>query len=84
MAGAMLAATFQIHDRMRAIAVAWMAGPVVSFAITVAFWDRLGLTALAVAMTAQCTMGSSGVANRSLHGTQVFAAACDTRTPGWN
>ena len=51
--GGLLAATFQIHDRMRAIALAWMAGPIVSFVITIALWERLGLTALAVAMTAQ-------------------------------
>ena len=52
-AGALLAATFQIHGRMRPIALAWLAGPVASVVVTVALWDRLGLTALALAMTIQ-------------------------------
>ena len=52
-AGGFLGATFQIHDRMRAIALAWMAGPVVSVIVTVVLWDALGLTSLALAMTAQ-------------------------------
>lgn len=52
-AGSLMAATFQIHDRMRAIALAWMAGPVASVIVTVALWDSLGLTALALAMTVQ-------------------------------
>lgn len=55
-AGGLLAATFQIHDRMRAIALAWMAGPVASVLVTVSLWDRLGLTALALAMTVQQAM----------------------------
>ena len=45
--GGLLGDVFQIHDRMRAIAIAWMAGPVVSVVVTIALWDRLGLTALA-------------------------------------
>lgn len=51
--GALLAASFQIHDRMRAIALAWVVGPVASVVVTVALWDRMGLTALALAMTVQ-------------------------------
>ncbi|MEW6224333.1 MAG: lipid II flippase MurJ [Chloroflexota bacterium] len=51
--GSLLAAMFQIHDRMRAVALAWMAGPIVSVIVTVALWNGLGLTALAIAMTAQ-------------------------------
>lgn len=51
--GGLLAATFQIHDRMRAIAVAWIAGPFASMLVTVALWDQHGLTALALAMTVQ-------------------------------
>lgn len=51
--GSLLAATFQIHDRMRYIALAWMAGPVASVVVTVAMWDLLDLTALAWAMTIQ-------------------------------
>lgn len=51
--GSLMAATFQIHDRMRAIALAWVAGPVASVLVTVSLWDRLGLTALALAMTVQ-------------------------------
>lgn len=50
---AILAATFQIHDRMRAIAVAWIAGPLASVIVTVGFWGQLGLVALALAMTTQ-------------------------------
>ncbi len=52
-AGGLLAAAFQIHDRTRAIAVAWTAGPVASVIVTVALWNSLGLTALALAMTVQ-------------------------------
>ncbi len=52
-AAGLFAATFQIHDRMRAIAVAWVAGPVASMVVTVALWEELGLTALALAMTMQ-------------------------------
>jgi putative peptidoglycan lipid II flippase len=51
--GGLLAAMFQIHDRMRSIAVAWLSGPLVSVFITVGLWDQLGLTALAIAMTVQ-------------------------------
>jgi putative peptidoglycan lipid II flippase len=51
--GGLLAASFQIHDRMRAIALAWIAGPVASVIVTVLLWDRLGLTAYAIAMTVQ-------------------------------
>ena len=52
-AGGLLAATFQIHDRTRIIAVAWTAGPVASVIVTVVLWNALGLTALALAMTVQ-------------------------------
>jgi putative peptidoglycan lipid II flippase len=51
--GGFLAATFQIHDRMRSIALAWMAGPIASVVVTVVLWNDLGLTALALAMTIQ-------------------------------
>ncbi len=51
--GSMLAATFQVHDRMRAIAVAWLLGPVASVVVTIGLWDRVGLTALAVSMSVQ-------------------------------
>lgn len=49
----LMAAAFQIHDRMRAIALAWIAGPVVSMFVTVGLWESMGLTALALAMTLQ-------------------------------
>ena len=49
----LMAATFQIHDQMRSIAIAWLLGPAASVVITVVLWDKLGLTALALAMTAQ-------------------------------
>ena len=52
-AGSLLAAAFQIHDRMRSIAIAWLAGPVASMIVTILLWDRLGLTALAIGMTVQ-------------------------------
>lgn len=49
--GALLAAIFQIHDRMRPVALAWLVGPIVSALITIVLWDDLGLTGLAVATT---------------------------------
>ena len=49
----LLAATFQIHDRMRGVAIAWLLGPVASVFVTIGFYDTFGLTALAVAMTVQ-------------------------------
>ena len=52
-ASGLMGATFQIHDRMRSIALAWMAGPLASMLITVLLWGNLGLSALALAMTAQ-------------------------------
>lgn len=52
-AAGLLTATFQIHDRVRSIAVAWLAGPVASVVVTVALWEPMGLTALALAMTVQ-------------------------------
>lgn len=52
-AGALLASTFQVHDRMRSVALAWFIGPTVSALITVALYDRFGLAALAIAITAQ-------------------------------
>jgi putative peptidoglycan lipid II flippase len=51
--GGLLAAMFQIHDRMRSIAVAWLSGPLVSVFITIGLWNQLGLMALAIAMTVQ-------------------------------
>jgi len=51
--GGLLASTFQIHERMRSIALAWVAGPLASVIVTIALWNNLGLTALALAMTAQ-------------------------------
>ena len=51
--GGLLAAAFQIHDRMRAIALAWLAGPVASVVVTIGLWGPLGLEALALAMTIQ-------------------------------
>ncbi|MFN8619361.1 MAG: lipid II flippase MurJ [Chloroflexota bacterium] len=50
---AVMAAAFQIHDRMRSIAIAWVIGPVASAIVTVVFWKQLGLTALAIGMTVQ-------------------------------
>jgi putative peptidoglycan lipid II flippase len=51
--GSLLSALFQIHDRMRGIAIAWLAGPVASLVVTVVLWDAFGLTALAIAMSVQ-------------------------------
>lgn len=51
--GALLAAMFQIHSRLRPIAVAWAIGPLASLAVTVFLWGPLGLTAYALAMTLQ-------------------------------
>ncbi len=51
--GSLLAATFQIHDRMRYIALAWMAGPIASVVVTVLLWDQMDLSALAWGMTIQ-------------------------------
>jgi putative peptidoglycan lipid II flippase len=42
----------QAAGRFRPLAYAWIAGPVVSMAVTVVLWDRLGLTAYALGMTA--------------------------------
>ena len=51
--GGLLAALFQIHERLSAVAIAWAAGPIASVVALVAFWDSLGLTAVAIAMTLQ-------------------------------
>jgi putative peptidoglycan lipid II flippase len=51
--GGMLAAIFQVHDRMRPVALAWLLGPVASAFITIVLWDDYGLTGLALAMTLQ-------------------------------
>ena len=52
-AGGLLAATFQVHDRMRSIALAWLVGPAVAAVLTIVLWDQFGLTALAISMTVQ-------------------------------
>ena len=52
-AGSLMAAVFQIHDRMRMIGSAWVIGPIVSVVVTVGLWSSLGLTALALGMVAQ-------------------------------
>ena len=52
-AAGLLTAMFQIHDWMRPVAIAWLAGPLASVVVTVALWDTFDLTALALAMTAQ-------------------------------
>jgi putative peptidoglycan lipid II flippase len=51
--GGLLAATFQIHDRLVPVAVAWAAGPLASLLGLVVLWDTADLTAVAVAMTLQ-------------------------------
>ena len=51
--GGLLAATFQIHERLGPVALAWAAGPLASVVALVLLWDSLGLTAVAIAMTLQ-------------------------------
>jgi putative peptidoglycan lipid II flippase len=49
----LLVATFQIHNRMRPVAIAWFLGPFASLLVTVGLWGQAGLFALAMAMTIQ-------------------------------
>jgi putative peptidoglycan lipid II flippase len=51
-AGILLAAVGQVHGMFRAISASWVAGPVVALAVTVILWQSLGVTALALATTA--------------------------------
>ncbi len=51
--GGLLAATFQVHERLGPVAIAWAAGPIASVIALVVLWESLGLTAVAIAMTLQ-------------------------------
>jgi putative peptidoglycan lipid II flippase len=51
--GGLLAATFQVHERLVPVAIAWAAGPIASVVALVVLWGSLGLTAVAIAMTLQ-------------------------------
>ena len=51
--GGLLAATFQVHERLGPVAIAWAAGPIASVVALVVLWESLGLTAVAIAMTLQ-------------------------------
>ncbi len=51
--GGLLSATFQIHDRLGPVAVAWAGGPLASLVTLLVLWNSLGLTAVAIAMTVQ-------------------------------
>jgi putative peptidoglycan lipid II flippase len=48
---AMLSSVCQIEERFRPIALAWLAGPVVSFVLTVALYETMGLAAFALGIT---------------------------------
>jgi putative peptidoglycan lipid II flippase len=51
-AASLLAAVCQVHGMFRPIALSWIAGPVASLMATVILWDSLGLTALAIGISA--------------------------------
>jgi putative peptidoglycan lipid II flippase len=48
----LLSTLCQMEGRFRAIALAWLVGPVVSLVVTVGLWQAVGLAAFGLAMTA--------------------------------
>jgi putative peptidoglycan lipid II flippase len=78
----LLVAVHQIHERFRAVALAWFTGPLVALVVTVTLWDGLGVAALATSTTASAmamfvVLAIAGLRSRSLPRPSVRASRAE-------